>query len=302
MRLCPETLIRAAAIGNFDGVHRGHRLLVDTLMREAGERRLFPSVFVLDRHPLELVDPGRAPSRLMSTEEKRDTLSALGPDVFTIRFDEATRRMTSMEYMTRLRDTFGVALLVVGYDNRFGSDRNSDADTYRRHGELLGMTVVEAPCLPGVSSSAIRKMISEGRIAESTAALGRPYRLTGTVEHGRGRGHLIGFPTANLRAADPRSAIPADGVYAAAATTADGGRYRAMVNVGTCPTFDEGERTVEASLLGFEGDIYDTRLSLEFADRLRDERRMPDAEALCRQLEADRESVASMPAELFQSV
>lgn len=302
MRLCPETLTRAAAIGNFDGVHRGHRLLMDTLMHEAGKRHLFPSVFVLDRHPLELADPSRAPARLMSAREKREAIVALGPDVFTIHFDEATRRMTSMEYMTRLRDTFGVALLVVGYDNRFGSDRDSDADTYRCHGELLGMTIIEAPCLPGVSSSAIRKMIAEGRVAEAASALGRPYRLSGTVEHGRGRGHLIGFPTANLHASDPRSAIPADGVYAATATTADGQRYRAMVNVGTCPTFGEGERTVEASLLGFEGDIYDTRLSLEFIDRLRDERRMPNADALRRQLEADRESVASMPGSLFQSV
>ncbi len=294
---------RAAAIGNFDGVHRGHQLLVSTLITDATAHGLAPAVFVLDRHPLELVDPSRAPGRLMSLEEKREALDALGPEVFTIRFDETTRGMTSLEYMTLLRDKFRVRLLVVGYDNRFGSDRESGFDTYRDHGRKLGIQVVEAPCLPGISSSSIRRMLHAGNVASAAAALGRPYMLSGKVIHGFGRGATLGFPTANLAVTDPMTLIPGGGVYAAAALLPDNSRVRAMVNIGTCPTFGESTvQTVEASLLDFSGDLYNQPLSLEFVARIRDERKMKSPADLVNQLEADRCAVRSMSADLFSGV
>lgn len=295
-----SNLLRAAAIGNFDGVHRGHQLLVDTLIANARERGLAPTVFVLDRHPLELVDPPRAPGRLMSLEEKIYALAPLGVEVTPIRFDETTRGMTSLEYMTLLRDKYNVRLLVVGYDNRFGSDRESDIDTYCAHGGRLGMTVIEAPCLPGVSSSAIRRMLLCGDVVSAKNALGRPYRLTGRVIHGFGRGAKLGFPTANITMSDPRTLIPGGGVYAASAILQDATRTRAMINIGTCPTFgDSTVQTIEASLIDFSGDLYGQSLSLEFVSRIRDERKMKSPTDLIHQLESDQCAVLSLPDNLF---
>lgn len=295
-----SNLLRAAAIGNFDGVHRGHQLLVDTLIANARERGLAPTVFVLDRHPLELVDPTRAPGRLMSLEEKIYALAPLGVEVTPIRFDETTRGMTSLEYMTLLRDKYNVRLLVVGYDNRFGSDRESDIDTYRSHGEQLGMSVIEASCLPGISSSAIRRMLQSGDVVSAKNALGHPYRLTGRVIHGFGRGAKLGFPTANITMSDPRTLIPGGGVYAASAILQDATRTRAMINIGTCPTFgDSTVQTIEASLIDFSGDLYGQSLSLEFVSRIRDERKMKSPTDLIHQLESDQCAVLSLPDNLF---
>lgn len=295
MKLFTETLIRVATIGTFDGVHTGHRLVLDTLRREADSRRLFPAVFVLDRHPLELIAPDRAPRRLMDSGEKEQMITDLGFDVFNVRFTEETRALDSEAYMRRLRDTFGVGVLVVGHDNRFGHDLEADIDTYREHGKKLGIVVVEAPVAEGVSSTVIRNLIADGDVSAAAEKLGRNYTLSGEVVPGNKLGRTLGFPTANLQPLDALRLVPGRGVYAAMAGAPDGKNYPAMVNIGVRPTVaDSGADVIEAHLIGFDSDLYGKKLTLSFVDRIRPERQFASTVELAAQLAADRDTTLKL--------
>ena len=291
---------RITTIGSFDGIHCGHRLVIDMLLTTAGERGLSPSVFAFAQHPLEVIDPSRTPPKLMTFERQQATFKALGLEVFPIYFTPEMRRMTSSEYMRMLHADYDVDVLVIGFDNRFGSDRESTIDDYRKAAAEIGIEVLQAPRMPDVSSTIIRHLIQEGNIMQANQKLGYYYPLTGIVEHGKELGQTIGFPTANLRPNDDRKLVPANGVYAAIATLADGTRRGAMVNIGHRPTIRDGRtyRSIEANIFDFEGDLYDQTITLEFLAFMRHEQRLNSIEELRQRLVDDRNQAIEILSQL----
>lgn len=279
----------AAAIGTFDGVHLGHAEVLSTLCKAAGERGLNPLAFTFDRHPLELIAPARAPKAITTIAKKEDLLRIAGVKPVVVPFDEGLRETSAKEWMALLRNQYDVRLLVVGYDNTFGSDGvNLSIANYREIGKGLGIDVVEAPLVAGVSSSAVRKAIAAGDIEGANTMLGRHFLLPGTVVRGNQLGRTIGFPTANVLP-EPGIVIPGRGVYAAKVRLQDGKRIPAMVNVGIRPTIRRGnDPTVEAHLIGWEGDLYGKEISIIFFKRLRDEQQFNSIDSLRRQLELDK--------------
>lgn len=274
-------------VGTFDGVHRGHIALLRRLVGDASARGLRPLVVTFDRHPLETIAPGRAPGLITPVAERDRRLRGWGADVVTLPFTEEVRRLTVAEWLARLRDDYGARSVLMGYDNSFGSDfRDMTPGGYRDAAARLGLELEFGAEVPGCSSSNVRRAMKRGDVGEAAAILGRPFTVTGEVVHGRGLGHTIGFPTANVETG-VRQLLPAPGVYAAMAS-AGGVSCPAVVNIGSCPTVTDGRRlTVEAHLIGFDADIYGRRLSLAFADRLRDERRFDGLEALTGQISRD---------------
>ena len=290
---------RFATVGMFDGVHRGHLSLVRRLIDEAGERSLTPTVFTFDRHPLSLIAPDRAPALLTTVGEKAAKLRQAGvADVEVLSFDEALRALTAEEFLMMLRDRYGVKALLMGFNHRFGSDRISRIEDYEAIGLRLGVEIVRADelrdsSLPeSVSSSAIRDALSRGDVAAAARMLGYNYKLWGKVVPGRQLGRTIGFPTANMEFADSGLMVPGAGVYAVDVTIPDGGCRRGMMNIGRRPTFDFSSRpavTAEVHVIDWSGNLYGKEISVEFLDRIRDEMRFPDIDALRRRITADRD-------------
>lgn len=280
-----------ATVGTFDGVHRGHSEVLRALKQEASIRGLEPVVFTFDRHPLETIAPERAP-RLIMTEEERGR-HIQNEDIKTVHvpFTRELSRLTAAEWMKRLRDRYGAKAVVIGYDNKFGSDgRTLTFEDYRRLGQSLGMDVIEAPEMEGFSSSAVRKAVAEGQMTKAREILGRPFYITGEVIKGRQLGRTIGVPTANVEP-DSRQLIPASGVYRGSVET--GGKiYKAVINVGSNPTVSEsGSTRIEAHLIGFSGNLYGREIKISFDGRLRDEKKFESLEALKRQISRDIEAL-----------
>ncbi len=281
----------AVTIGVYDGVHRGHQAVLRDLESradEVGARRRV--VLTFDPHPLAVVAPERAPKLLTTLDRRIEILESLGVDVVGVLPFRQIRQMHPDEFIQRvLVDALHARLVVVGTNFRFGLDREGDVATLRRVGATLGFDVDAVELLRGdgatLSSSAIRAMLARGDVRHAAEALGRPHEVAGRVVAGDRRGRQIGFPTANL-AVPTELMIPADGVYAVWAEVS-GGRHRAVVNIGTRPTFDGGDRVVEAHLLDFDQDLYGLDMRLEFVDRLRDERRFAGIDELVGQIRHD---------------
>ena len=286
---------KAVTIGTFDGVHRGHRLVLDTLKREAALRGLQPVAITFDRHPLELVAPERAPGNLTTTARKAELIRLEGVEPLVLPFTGQLRKMRAYEWLDYIHRKYEVVLLVAGYDNTFGSDGidMSIAD-YKAMGEAIGIEVISAPEVEGVSSSAVRKAVKSGDIVKAKSLLGHLPEIEGRVMPGYHVGHEIGFPTANLQVSQ-RTLIPAAGVYATLAYIEDTGTgIPAMVNIGVRPTFEgtgkeSKDLTVEAHIIGIDDDLYGKTVRLEFADRIRDEKKFSSVEELREQLNRDRE-------------
>lgn len=286
---------KAVTIGTFDGVHRGHRLVLETLKREARKRGLQPVAISFDRHPLELVAPERAPGNLTSTRRKEELLRREGVETLILPFNEKLRGMRAYEWLDHIHRKYGVKLLIAGYDNTFGSDGIdlSIAD-YKAMGDAIGIEVMAAPEEEGVSSSAVRKAVKSGDINKAISLLGHRPELEGRVAPGFKVGHEIGFPTANLQVST-RAVMPAPGVYAALAFIEDATEgLPAMVNIGYRPTFkgtakESRHLTVEAHIIGSDMELYGKNVRLEWVGRLRDERKFGSVEELIAQLQRDRE-------------
>lgn len=279
---------KAVTVGTFDGVHRGHREVIEYLLAESRRRALSPMVITFEPHPLAVVAPERSPLLLESAAEREDALRATGAEVVVLPFTEELRRQTVDQWFSRLSAEYGVKLLVAGFDNTFGSDgMMMNLQDYIRIGEAHGIEVIEAPRLRGVSSTLIRRALGSGDVACAAEMLGHPFALNGTVTPGRGLGRTIGVPTANLQLV-PDVLIPAPGVYSAEAITQEGARYLSVVNIGVAPTVGKGlPMTIEAHLLDFEGDLYGETLRLEFLRRLRDERKFDSLDELKLQIVRD---------------
>jgi riboflavin kinase/FMN adenylyltransferase len=277
-------------VGVFDGVHVGHQLILRDLVTHARKGGLLPSVVTFDPHPLRFLAAERAPLMLTSVEQRIEQFRALGVEVNGVLHFPDIRDLTAEEFANRvLAQALQAKRVVVGADFRFGRDRGGDADLLRRVAEEEGFDVSVVDMYDHdqsvVSSTRVRALLVEGNVEEAARLLGRPYELTGFVERGDNRGHLIGFPTANLSVAVDRL-VPANGVYASRAEW-DGQERAAVVNVGTRPTFAGQDRRVEAHIFDFEGDLYDRELAVRFVSRIRDERAFSGIDELRSQIGAD---------------
>ena len=283
---------KVATIGTFDGVHCGHRIVLEQVLSIASSTGLAPFVYAFAEHPLEIIDPSRVPPKLMTFEAQCRKFEQLGLNIHPIRFNEELRNMTSSDYMQELHDRHLVDTLVIGYDNKFGHDRDSSFEDYQRFAGKIGLNLIKAEELPDVSSTIIRRLITEGKIEEANKKLGYLYPLHGIVKHGKELGQTIGFPTANLHPDDHKKLIPANGVYAAFAITPDGQRHGAMVNIGHRPTIRDGRtyRSIEANIFDFNDNLYGKSITLEFVCLMRQERPFKSIDELKTQLVADKEN------------
>lgn len=286
------------AIGVFDGVHVGHQALVRDMIALARERDSAACVLTFDRDPDQVVTPDHPAKQLTTFEDKIAFLSDVGPDVIiVVPFDQWLASLTPDDFcIDVLLDAAEPIACVVGYDFRFGTHASGDADTLRLLGSHHGFQVVTHPLVhidgAPVTSTRIRALVADGDVAGAAALLGRPHRLRGVVERGRGAGRALGTPTANV-AVEPQYALPGEGVYAGWAS-AGGARYPAAISVGLPPTFAEATSALEAHLLGFEGELYGEPIMVEFAERLRAQRAFASEEALAKAIAQDVARVREM--------
>ena len=279
------------AIGNFDGLHRGHLKIVERIRRGATERGGTSVVMTFEPHPPRVLRPDKAPPLLMTSEQKRNALARAGVQgLAVVRFTEELSQWEPETFVRRvLVDWLRVAEVWVGADFLFGRNRSGNFTLLKTLGLQSGFRAEKIDPIRYkdfvVSSTRIRRLVSEGRVEEAGALLGRHFAIDGRVVEGARRGREIGFPTANL--ATENELLPPNGVYATFSGV-DGIVRPSVTNVGVRPTFDGPPTTsVETHVLGFSGDLYGQRLELAFVQRLRDERRFPDIDALREQIAAD---------------
>ena len=285
-------------VGMFDGVHVGHRHILSLLGRVAEEKGLRPVVVTFDRHPRQVLTEGVATHfRITTNEERGRLLSQSGVDtVVELSFTPQLAGMSACEFFEQvLVGQLNARALVLGFDNMFGSRGRNDFDRLPVLAEEKGVTihVDKAVFYHGseVSSTRIRKALEQGQTDRAASMLGRGYLMWGTVEKGRQLGRLLGFPTANVSLADPTKVWPADGVYAVWVTLSDGtAGLKGMANFGAQPTFGLDKPVFEVNIFDFEGDLYDSTLTVEFGPRLRDICRFDNVPTLVEQLRADREA------------
>ena len=272
-----EARPRAVALGTFDGVHVGHRRVLEAALSTPAA--LAPTVVTFWPHPRNVLGNE---VRLLSTLERRlELLAEAGVgETLVVEFTQELARMEPAAFVDELLRPIGTELVVAGADFRFGRGRGGDLATF----EELGLTVERVGLVPGVSSTAIRELLAAGEIKGATRLLGRPPEVEGTVVSGDARGGTLGYPTANLRV-DPDLLVPAYGIYAGWAA-----EHRAAISIGTNPHYGGSERRVEAFLLDFAGDLYGHRLVVELWSRLRDERAFASEQELVAQITQDVEA------------
>jgi riboflavin kinase / FMN adenylyltransferase len=270
-----EPAERAVAIGTFDGVHRGHRRVIDAL-RETGLRS---TVLTFEPHPRLVL--GYDVQLLTAFERRLELLRQAGPEeILVVEFTQELSRREPEEFVADYLTAIGAHVVVAGEDFRFGAGRRGDVALLR----TLGLEVRPVPLLEGISSSRIRELVASGDVGGAAQLLGRPFELEGNVVAGDQRGGTLGFPTANL-ATEPHVLVPAYGIYAGEAL-----EHRAAVSVGVNPHYGGSERRIEAFLLDFEDDLYGRRLRVELWQRLRDERAFGSEEELVAQIARDVEA------------
>jgi riboflavin kinase / FMN adenylyltransferase len=286
----PDSAPSAVALGAFDGIHLGHRAILGTAVTQARHDKLRALACTFDRHPMEVLQPDRAPLPITTLEERLELIAETGIDTTVV--IPFTPAVAGIEAQTFVRDvlvgTLKAREIVVGFNHRFGRGARGDAKLLEALAPTLGFRAHIVPALMvdgvAVSSSEIRAALQRGDLPDAARLLGRPYSIRGEVVRGAGRGRTLGFPTANVKTDRPLG-LPV-GVYVCRLTV--GGRqHQAVVNVGFRPTFGETELAVEAHVLDFTGDLYDERVTLTFVRRLREERKFPSVEALREQIALD---------------
>ena len=270
-----------ATIGMFDGVHRGHQFVLQHVADEARQRALRSMAITFDKGSAQTLTP---------LAQKRTLLMNTGIDrIEVLTFNEALKQMTAREFMQQvLRDKYGVKVLLIGYDNRFGHNRTEGFQDYVRYGKELDIEVLQLPAAGEISSSIIRQQVAAGDISNANELLGHPYTIAGRVEHGEHIGTKLGFPTANIVVDDQCQLIPAAGVYAVNIRMENNTEWKhGMMNIGTRPTFNGQRQTLEVNIFHLSEDLYGQRIEVTFAERLRGEQRFDSAEALKEQLQRD---------------
>jgi len=285
-RLAPAWL----TIGSYDGVHRGHRRVLQRVVAGARRRGQRTAMLSFDPHPRCVLAPDTCPPTLTTVDEKAEILGELGvDDLVVLPFTRRLSELTATEFMDRLIDRVPLAGLVIGHDFALGHGREGNREFLEAFGKAHGFAVevVEPFRLEGqvVSSTIVRALLLEGNVAHAARLLGRQYSLSSFVEHGTGTGSRIGFPTANF-AITPNKLVPHQGVYAVWVDIA-GRAHQGAMNIGYRPTFGENRLTVEAFILDFEGDIYHQDVRARFVQRIRDEKKFDSVETLVAQIAHD---------------
>jgi riboflavin kinase / FMN adenylyltransferase len=286
---------RSVTIGKFDGVHRGHRRVIDQLIEAS--QGLEPTVITFDRHPHTLIRPHEAPLPLVSERQKVELLGGAGVQrVVILPFNEELSRLSHHDFSRIVLATgLSATKVLVGGDFRYGHGGMGNISTLQDEGAEFGFSVdvVGDVCEAEgqrVSSTMIRELLDQGRVGEVSELLNREHRVRGVVGAGFQRGRVLGYPTANL-SGDVEGYLPADGVYATRVTF-NGQIYGAATSIGVNPTFgDLSERTIESHLLDANLDLYDQNITVEFVEFIRGMRKFPDADALATQMGVDEQEI-----------
>ncbi len=301
--LCePDSIV---TVGTFDGMHLGHRAIIDEVLARAEAHHGRSVVLTFTPHPREVV--GRGPvGYLSSLEERLEILERMGIDAtLVLKFTYEFSRLSSREFYQRyVAQSVGVRQVVVGHDHMFGKDREAGVLELQQIGRDFGFTAVTVPpvVVDGevVSSTAIRDHLMRGEVDLSERLLGRPYAIRGRVVKGDGRGAALGFPTANIEPEYPNKLVPAPGVYVVHVDLGPK-RLNGMLNIGVRPTFGSDHRqTIEVHLFDFGDDIYGERLNVSFIKRLRDERKFSSKDDLTDQLRQDRRECMKLFGQIYQ--
>lgn len=292
-----------AALGVFDGVHRGHRAVIARVESEAAARGLSSAVITFRAHPQQVLRP-QVPFRMLTSPEERETLlRQTGIDrVIFLDFTREMSLLSAFDFLQILSSHYQVKGLIIGYDHRFGHNRAEGFDDYVKYGQRLGMEILHADELVTdagpVSSSIIRKLLVEGDLTTANHLLSYPYTLHGKVVNGFHVGRELGFPTANIDIDYPDKLIPANGVYAARIVLPDGNRYNGMLNIGNRPTLNRpNDYSIEANLFDFSGNLYGSSLAVELIRYMRPEQTFADITALRAQLVADEAAIRKILSE-----
>jgi riboflavin kinase / FMN adenylyltransferase len=282
-----ETLL---SIGVFDGVHAGHRYLLEKLRQRATEKDLLSGVVTFTPHPQWVLHPQNQLPWLSDVEDRTGSLKEIGIDIVAVvSFTRAVARLGAREFMSLLKKHLKMRGIMVGPDFALGRGAEGSIDVLRTLGREMNFSVEVVPpyTIDGeiVSSTLIRQALMEGNMTKAKKLMGHYFHLKGKVITADRRGRALGFPTANLDV-KPQQALPANGIYATS-TQVDGKRFLSVSNIGTRPTFGEGERTVETHLLDYSGDLYHKDIVVEFVQKLRDEQRFASSEQLKAQIAED---------------
>jgi len=287
----------ALAIGSFDGVHLGHRCVLERLVAAAGRQALTSVCITFDPHPRCVLDPVNCPQQITTLDERQALIASTGTQhLVVVAFTRELAGLSADDFMARVLGSMDLRRLVVGYDFALGRRRAGDVGWLRDHGSRCGygVEVIEPFRLNGeeVHSSDVRRLLTLGEIEAANRLLGREFSMGGLVEPGDRIGTEIGWPTVNM-AVPPGKLVPGHGIYAGWAKTVTG-TFQAAISVGYRPTFDKTDLRVEAYLLDFAGDLYQQRLEVRFVARLRDQVKFPDAQALSDQIRRDVEATRGL--------
>jgi len=284
----------AATIGFFDGVHSGHRFLLEQLKRLADTHHLPSMAVTFSQYPQSVLDPGFRPELLNTLNERIERLSLSGIDYcLLLDFTLSLSQLSAKEFIQKkLHKEWLVKILLVGYDHRFGKNRKESFEDYVKYGKECGTEIIQALELPDlqVSSTLIRNCLLDKNVKEANRMLSYFYRIEGKIIEGNHLGTKIGFPTANLEVSDKYKIIPCEGVYASYVYWKQK-RYEGMAYIGKRPTVTScGEKRIEVHLFNFSGNLYGETLQVEFVEFLRDDKKFERLEDLQKQLSADEES------------
>jgi len=283
-------------IGNFDGVHIGHRKILSALLEKAAEKSGDPVVITFSSHPRKILNPEMPIKIITTTDEKVNAIYDFGiPNIILLNFTRQMAEMHAIEFYNEiLVGKLDAKYLVIGYDHAFGKNREGNYDFLSELSSSTGVEITrieeEDRYKHPISSTWIRREIESGNITKANTLLGWKYTLSGTVVRGRDRGKSLGFPTANIMPLHHDKIIPGDGVYAVRVIFEDGTGKKGMLNIGTNPTFSEKERTIEVNIFDFNDTIYDSKLTVEFHKHIRNEIKFESKEKLIKQLERDKTS------------
>ena len=285
-----------ATIGFFDGVHLGHRFLIDEVKAAAAQRGLPSAVITFPTHPRSVLQQAYQPRLLNSFADKLRLLATTGVDYcIVLDFTEALSQLSAEAFLRILATQWRVKGLVIGYDHRFGHDRRDGFEQYVEYGQRWGIEILKAAAFDAghtaVSSSEIRRLVQEGKVERAAQLLTYAYHISGRIVSGYKVGRTLGFPTANIQPDDPMQLLPGIGVYAVWVEVA-GQRYKGMLYIGSRPTLENGTQlSIEVHILHFSGDIYNDPIRVSFAHFVRGDEKFDSLEALKAQLMRDREVV-----------